>query len=87
MRNSKKKPARDHILTMVQSMKTDAGSYVYQIMIDKSKHKDYIEITFGKGIAEMDLFATKNSYNFNQAMLNHKHGLRVVFEYFSYEEK
>ena len=35
----------------------------------------------------MYLFATKNLYNPNQAMPNNEHGLIVVCEYFSYEEK
>lgn len=35
----------------------------------------------------MYLFATKNSYNSNWAVQNNGHGLIVVCEYFSYEEK
>ena len=35
----------------------------------------------------MYLFATKNSYNSEQAMQNNGHGLIGVCEYFSYEEK
>ena len=35
----------------------------------------------------MYLFATKNSYNSNQAMQNNQHGLIGVCKYFSYEEK
>ena len=35
----------------------------------------------------MYLFATKNSYNFKQAVQNNGHGPIVVCEYFSYEEK
>ena len=42
---------------------------------------------FREGSADMYLFATKNSYNSKQAMQNNGHGLIVVCEYFSYEEK
>ncbi len=35
----------------------------------------------------MNLFATKNSYNFNPAMQNNQHGLKVVCKYFSYEKE
>ena len=35
----------------------------------------------------MYLFATKNSYNSNQAMQDNQHGLIDVCEYFSDEEK
>ena len=42
---------------------------------------------FEKGSADMYLFATNNSYISKQSMQNNEHGLIVVCEYFSYEEK
>ena len=35
----------------------------------------------------MNSFVIRNSYNLKQAMQNNQHGLIVVCEYFSYEEK
>ena len=56
-------------------------------MVDKKNHKAYIRPNNLKGSTDMYLFATKNSYNSKQAMQNNGHGLIVVCEYFSYEEK
>lgn len=42
---------------------------------------------FKEGSIDMYLFVTKNSYNSKQVMQNNGHGLIVVCEYFSYEEK
>ena len=46
-----------------------------------------LDLIILKGSTDMYLFATKNSYNSKQAMQNNGHGLIVVCEYFSYEEK
>lgn len=43
--------------------------------------------SFEKGSTDMYLFATKNLYNSKWAVQNNGHGLIVVYEYFSYEEK
>ena len=40
-----------------------------------------------KGSIDMYLFVTKNAYNSKWAVQNNGHGLIVVYEYFSYEEK
>lgn len=57
------------------------------MIVDKKNSKAYIRPNILKGSTDMYLFATKNSYNFNQAMQNNGHGIIVVCEYFSYEEK
>ena len=56
-------------------------------VIDKEINKVYINPNIGKGSTDMYLFAANNSYNSKQTMHNHKHGLNVVCEYFSYGEK
>ena len=46
-----------------------------------------LDLIILKGSADMYLFVTRNSYKSYQAMQNNGHGLIVVCEYFSYEEK
>ena len=57
------------------------------MIVDKKNNKSYIRPNNLKGSTDMYLFAAKNSYNSKQAMQNNGHGLIVVCEYFSYEEK
>ena len=58
-----------------------------KIKLTKRFTRLILDLIILKGSIDMYLFATKNSYNSKWAVQNNGHGLIVVYEYFSYEEK
>ena len=60
---------------------------MWEIVVDKIIHKDYIRKNFGKGSKIMFLFVVENSYEIIQTMQINVQGLNVVCKYSGYEEK